>query len=242
MLWKDEGIILHIDRFGERSLRVSILTKDHGKWSGIIKSPSSKDKNLIQIGVHTSAQWQARLEDHLGFWKFDDLKQAWGDLFHHRGALYILSSACHILYASLPERHPYPTIYSMLVNLLNNVCDDQMNILSYINFEINLLRESGFALQLGRCGETQTTENLSYISPKTGRAICYDVGKPYEDKLLKMPRFFLNNQEFFRPSDLEQALNVTGYFIKKHLLKPNQNLPYMRSLIVNNKTQSFKQL
>lgn len=234
MQWQDTGILIYTQDFGENSIRVNVLTKTHGKWTGLLKS-SKKQKTSLQLGTRLQAHWQARLAEHLGFWKFDDFQPIAFDLYSQPDALYILTSACYLLNSCLAERHPYPFLYEALENLIALLAKGEHLIEHYINFELFLLKELGFELQLERCGATNGTQDLIYVSPKTGRAICAEAGAPYADKLLKMPKYFANAEHLYTIQDAKIALDLTGYFIKKHLLLPYQDLPYTRALIGSRK-------
>lgn len=199
----DTAIILSVRKHGETSALVDILTKHHGLYKGAVRGAfSKKNRGLYESGNLVAAHWSARIEEHMGNITAEMLMPVAALIMPHPQATSLLCSACALLASSLPERHPYPKLYTALAHLLIHLTRSPESGLSeYLGFELLLLAETGFGLDLEQCVATGTTENLTYISPKSGRAVCADAGEPYKDKLLKYPA----------------DLNTTGYFLEHWL-------------------------
>jgi DNA repair protein RecO (recombination protein O) len=140
-----------------------------------------------------------------------------------------LSSACHLTDQCLPERHPYPHLYDLLYQLIEDLFQASNWPISYVNYELALLKELGFGLDLSACAATGQQDDLIYISPKTGRAVSRKAGELYKGQLLPLPSYWLN--EGVTP-DIRTSLIVTGYFLAQHLTE-RQGLPSIRQRLVD---------
>ena len=223
MKWQDEGIVLSAKRYGERSVIVSILTRDHGRHLGIWKGHASA---LMQPGTHVNVHWQARLPEHLGMWKLESLQEMAAYVLQDPLKLAILISATRLLDACVPERHVYVQLLQQLKELLQHCRESESPgdcpprfMMTYCFFERDLLGEMGFGVDLSTCAVTGGVENLAYVSPKSGRAVCAHAAAPYKARLLPLPRFFHQTVESSVTwAEIDAALKMTGYFIGKHLL------------------------
>jgi DNA repair protein RecO (recombination protein O) len=215
MQWKDEGIILSLHPFGERSLIVTLFTKTHGKHSGLVYK-SRKNNSFLQPGNIISIEWNARLPEQLGNYKCEPLVSTTALIIHKPQPLLALISMLQLLKACLGEHDPHPTLYKECLQLL----DDLLTTIwleKYIKWELGLLREMGFGLSLKQCAVTGSTENLAYVSPKTGNAATLDTGLPYANKLLKLPTFIYTENKADN-KELIDGLSLTGYFIENKLM------------------------
>lgn len=226
MEWIDEGIILHTQAFGERKQIVSLFTRCHGRCSGVFNF-SQKDKGWLQCGGKVKARWGARLENHLGSWKLEPLQSHTAFLFDIPGPLAALLSMTSLCQIALPERHSYSYLYERAEALLKDL-RTPFWARSYAFFELSLLDELGYGLELNSCAVTGESQGLIAVSPRTGRAVCERVAQPYQEKLLPLPPFMsLKNKETM-PGDQEilDALRLTGYFLERYLL--SRDLPAAR--------------
>lgn len=222
----ENAIVLGAKKLGEKSFVVSVLTKENGRYLGVYKG-----KNPPQQADIVNARWQARLSEQLGTFYLENLKSVAGFYLDDWGRLSCLRSVCELLNHSLPERQIYKTLYGIVFNLINNL-DSEFYVKDYIIFELNLLSELGFALDLSECAGGGDKNNLAYVSPKTGHAISFEKGFPYRDKLLPLPKFLWQNV-FADENDLKNALKITGYFLQKNVL--NGPLPDGRNYLLKNK-------
>jgi DNA repair protein RecO (recombination protein O) len=228
MQWQDKGIILSQRSWNDSHAIVSIFTVNHGRHLGLIrpsKQPSAKAQ--LQPGNSVQALWQGRLSEHLGRWQLEAENIAWTQLLKMPKRLAALSSACGLLDKALPERHPYANLYEFFESFIKTLPTNDDWQRTYLKFELELLSTLGFGLTLDFCSVTKTTEKLVYVSPKTGHAVCEEVGRPYADRLLKLPPFLLNDQRPYETEDLRQAFHLTGYFLHRHIFE-NKELPPTR--------------
>jgi DNA repair protein RecO (recombination protein O) len=252
MHWSDPAIILSTRKYGETSAVLQVLTHEHGVFSGVMRGAySKKNCGIIQAGNVVSATWNARLAEHLGTFKLELLEAHAAHIMQDAGKLAALSSACAIAELALPERHPYPKLFIKLHEFLHILNSDETWAEKYIKFEVFLLSESGFGLDLSKCAATGQTNDLIYVSPKSGRAVCREAGLPYHDKMLPLPAFLLGNGQEVIGSKKECAdahslqisayfkeiiagINLTGYFLEHSLLAPNnKKLPAARIRLQN---------
>ncbi len=231
MEWTDEGIILYTQTLGERKQVVNLFTPTHGRCAGVF-SLSQKDKGWLQCGGKVKARWSARLENHLGSWRLEHLKSYTAILFDRSGPLAALLSACSLCQIALAERHAYPYLYGRLEDLLKDLATPYW-ARSYVFFELSLLDELGYGLELSSCAVTGESEGLVAVSPRTGRAVCERVAQPYQGKLLPLPQFMDVTDGEGIPNDEEilDALRLTGYFLERYLL--GRNLPAARVRLVS---------
>lgn len=218
MQWVDEGIIVATASHGESRTILTVLTKNHGLTKGIVRKSKSTKINNLQIGTHLKLQWQARLAEHMGLFSMvDPLDSIAADIIDDYLSLLILQSAAAVVASTLPERHPYPHLFEKTKGLLKEILAGEA-VAAYVFWELNLLSELGFGLNLSKCGATGQLDDLAYISPKTGRAISRNAGQPYHDKLLYLPDFLkievTNPISWF---DLFSGLQATGLFLGNYL-------------------------
>lgn len=218
MDWQDEGIILHTQRLEERKLIVNLFTSSHGRCSGVFRG-SQKNKGWLQCGEKVKARWGARLENHLGYWTLEPLHSHTAFLLDKPGPLAALLSATALCQVALPERHAYPRLYEKFEGFLRDL-SSLIWARSYAFFELTLLEELGYGLDFKTCAVTGVATDLVAVSPRTGRAVCKDVAKPYEGRLLPLPPFLNRENKEILPESQEilDALCLTGYFLERHLL------------------------
>lgn len=217
MKWEDHGIVLNTKPWGEQHLLVSVITPEQGKHLGLVRQ-NKKNPTPVQMGNFASINWSARLHEHLGCFSIETYQTTLGLVLGCTQKVSALSSACILLDRILPERHPYHELFTQLKILLNDLCFQNSWHGSYLKFELSLLSHLGFGLDLSRCAVTGKEEDLYYLSPKTGRAVTFDVGKPYENRLFRIPQFLYNDIDM-ELQDFHDGLTMTGYFIKKYFFE-----------------------
>jgi len=222
----EKAIVLGAKKLGEKSFVVSLLTRENGRYLGVYKG-----KNPPQPADIVDARWQARLSEQLGTFYLENLKSIAGFYLDDWGRLSCLRSICELLNRTLPERQIYPDLYDIVFNLINNL-DSEAYVKDYIIFELNLLTELGFGLDLSSCAGGGDKNNLAYVSPKTGHAVSLEKGMPYRDKLLLLPKF-LWQDTIADENDLKNGLKLSGYFLQKNVL--NGPLPDSRNYLLKNK-------
>ncbi|MBL0941367.1 MAG: DNA repair protein RecO [Alphaproteobacteria bacterium] len=227
MDWMDTGIVLSARAHGESYAIVTLLTEHHGRHAGLIRT-SKKTAALLQIGTYVRADWRGRLSEHLGFWTLEPLKITCANLLDRPQALLALSAGCSLIDLVLPDHEAHPLLYRKFLNLLEKLEKPAWQK-SYVIFEICMLRELGFGLDLSRCAATGVTDNLMYISPKTGRAVSQEGGKDYAERLLPLPSFIIDLEAEVTPQDFKAGLRLTSYFLERYALEPsNRKMPSAR--------------
>jgi DNA repair protein RecO (recombination protein O) len=233
MEWADEAIVLSVRPYGETSAIVEALTHLHGRHLGLVHGGASrKSRAMLQPGNSLHLTWRARLNEQLGSFHLEPLRARAGALLEQREALIGLNAFTAMTIAVLPEREPHVGVYGASEVLLDAIGGQDFAHWSplYVRWESGLLDDLGFGLDLSRCAVTGTTDDLIYVSPRTGRAVSREAGAPYVDRLLKLPSFLLGSQNA-EPSaaDILAGLKLTAYFLLDRVLQPHQKeLPQAR--------------
>ncbi len=229
MDWKDDGIVLSARRHGENALIVNLLTREHGRHAGLVRGgASARNRGIYQPGNLLAASWRARLSEHLGNFTCE-LQKSWAAaLLHQAQPLLALSAATALLDSALPERAPVPELFDSLEELIRSL-DEPGWPERYVRWEMGLLAELGFGLDLSACAATGEVENLIYVSPKTGRAVSEAAGRIYKDRLLALPGFLVRASEPEGDADFAAGLSLTGYFLARFVLGDSRDgLPAAR--------------
>lgn len=214
MEWQAEGLVLGVHPFGESSLRLSLITAQQGRHSGLVRG-GRKAKAWLETGNLVNAVWKARLEEQLGTFVCEPLRQYSAGLLSKPLPLLALSSWAALLELGLPERDSHPELFSASLSLIENLSQPGWEI-AYIAWELILLEQLGFGLDLSCCAATGVNDGLGYVSPKSGRAVSWSAGEAYKDKLLPLPGFLVG-LGLHSLSEIIPALNLTGYFLGKAL-------------------------
>lgn len=221
MQWSDQGIVLGVKRHGEGSAIVELMTPEHGRHLGLVRGgSSSRMRPVLQPGNTVSANWRARLDEHLGNYTIEGLRSR-AAIF--MGASHGVYGVTHLaaLLRLLPERDPHRDVYEVLETVLDQLGDPERAGPLVVRFELMLLSELGFGLDLSQCAATGTVGDLAYVSPKSGRAVSRGAGDPWRDKLMPLPHFLLEDREE-KPSatDVTNGFEITGFFLARHLYEP----------------------
>jgi DNA repair protein RecO (recombination protein O) len=215
MNWTDEAIILSVRPHAETAAVVELLTRDHGRHLGLVHGGRSrKARPVLQIGNHVDAVWKARLEDQLGQMTIEPRRAFASEVMDDADALTALT-ALTSLARILPERDPHPNLYEITLFVLGFLDDASVWPALLVRWELALLDELGFGLDLSKCAATGTMDDLIYVSPKSGRAVSRLAGEPYKDKMLPLPSFLLGSQAGISgPADIAAGYALTGHFLE----------------------------
>jgi DNA repair protein RecO (recombination protein O) len=226
MEWIDEGIILGTRRHGETSLILELMTLAHGRHLGLVRGGRSRQRQpFLQPGNSLSVTWRARLDEHLGHLTVEPTIERASQLMQSATGIYGLQMLAALL-RLLPERDPHPALYETLGPILDALDEPQSAAELLVRYELAILNELGFGLDLSRCAATGTTEDLAYVSPRTGRAVSREAGAAYHEKLLPLPRFLWSRTNAPpTPEELRQAFDLTGYFFDRHVYEPRGLAP-----------------
>ena len=217
MEWKDTGLLLSVRPHGEGSAIIEALTKDHGRHLGVVRGGSSrKMAPILQVGSVLSLEWRARLQDHMGSFRAEPVKSH-THLMQDPLALSALVSLCALLKIALPEREAHPQMYARSLALIGALQTDPLDWMAdYVRWEMVLLEDLGFGLDLGRCAVTGSREDLIYVSPKSGRSVSRQGAGDWADRLLPLSPLLLG-QGRATLRDLQDGLRVTGHFLQREL-------------------------
>jgi DNA repair protein RecO (recombination protein O) len=228
MEWRDTGFVLAARRHGESGLIVELLTVEHGRHAGLVRGGQSpRRRAMFQPGNRVAASWRGRLPEHLGMLECELIEAHAVRLLDDADRLAALAAACALLLAALPEREPHGDLYAEFSELIAAL-DSAAWPRAYAFWECALLAALGFGLDLGSCAATGATDDLSHVSPRTGRAVSRAAAAPYRDKLLPLPEFLWRDAPA-GPADIAAGLRLTEHFLVHHLLAPQgRGLPDAR--------------
>src|SRR3569833_1288866 len=201
MEWTDDGIVLGTRRHGEANAIAEVMTRDHGRHLGLVRGGGG-----------------SRLDEHLGHYTMEPLR------LHGASQL----AASHVVYGVthlaalcrlLPERDPHPEVHDRLIAMLDHLDEPQVAAVEMVRFELQMLAELGFGLDLETCVATGTDEDLGYVSPKSGRAVSRLAAAPWQDRLFRLPGI-LSEPVAASLGDLADGFALTGFFLGRHVLEP----------------------
>ena len=220
MQWIDEAIVLGVKRHGETSVILELMTHGHGRHLGLIRGGAgARLRGVLQPGNALRATWRARLDEHLGHYTVEGLNLRAASFLAAAHAVHgvtHLAALCRLL----AEREPHAAVYDALEAILERLDDPHTAAPLIARFELNFLAELGFGLDLSSCAATGATEDLVYVSPRSGRAVSRGAGDAYRDKLLRLPTFLLTDGEPASVADLVDAFALTGFFLERHAFTP----------------------
>lgn len=235
MEWSDDGIVLSARKHGESSAIVSVLTAEHGRHAGLVRGGSgSRMRGVLEPGNRVRMTWRARLEEHLGsFTQCDMVANLSAGLLDDPLRLAALQAICAVAEAALPERERHRAVYDGMIGLLGALGGESWPGL-YVRWELALLSDLGFGLDLSTCAATGSNDDLAFVSPKSGRAVSASAGEPYRDRLLALPDFLLKAPYEPGAGEIAAGLALTGYFLDRHVLAPHgKALPPARGRLMD---------
>ena len=221
MQWQDQAIILGIKRHGETSVIAEVMTRERGRHLGLVRSGRSRAMQpVLQAGNQVDVVWRARLDEHLGEFRIEPLRLRAARLMETATSVYGIQ-AMGALLRLLPERDPHPHLYEALDVILENLHDPADAGELFVRFELAVLNDLGFGLDLAECAATGTRDDLAYVSPKSGRAVCRSAGAPWADKMLALPSFlWIGDSTAADRDSLAAAFRLTGFFLNRHVYEP----------------------
>ena len=221
MEWRDEGIVLGTRRHGETSVILEVMTRAHGRHLGLVRGGRSrKQQPVLQAGNRLDLIWRARLDEHLGTFQAEPLELNAARLMDGAASVYglqILASHLRLL----PERDPHNRLFEALSVMLEDFGRPMQIGEMVVRFELLVLDELGFGLDLSECAATGARSELVYVSPKSGRAVSRQAGLPWHDKLLPLPLFLQRDATVCEDFPaIEAAFRLTGHFFHRHVYEP----------------------
>lgn len=221
MEWRDQGIVLGTRKHGETSVVLEVMTEAHGRHTGLVRGGRSRRMQpTLQVGNLVSLTWWARLDEHMGMFQVEPLQLHAARILGSSSAVYgIQTLAAHL--RLLPERDPHPGLFNALGFISLHLDEPSVGAVLLARFELAVLEELGFGLDLARCALTGERGNLAYVSPRTGRAVTREAGAPWAEKLLPLPAVLNGDlEEDCDTLAITQALALTGHFLIRHVYGP----------------------
>ncbi len=235
MQWTDEGVVLGVRKHGESSVILELMTREHGRHLGLVHGGRSKAlQPVLQPGNSVQATWRARLDEHLGTYQIEGSELRAARLMNSSMALYGLATLAQLL-RYVPERDPHFALYETMTVLVDHLDDPHLAPALFVRFELAMLAELGFGLDLSSCAATGTERDLAYVSPRSGRAVCAAAGEPYKDRLLPLPGFLIGQTRANRPAeeDIRAGFALTDFFLHHNVFEPQgQKAPAERARFV----------
>jgi DNA repair protein RecO (recombination protein O) len=236
MEWSDEGVVLSVRPHGEAGAVLELFTRRNGRHLGLVHGGRSRKlRPVLQIGNHVEASWKARIADNLGHFSLELRKGYAAQVLDDAAGLAALTSIA-ALARLLPERDPHPSLFEVTLFVLGYLDDRDVWPVLLVRWELALLEELGFGLDLGSCAATGATTDLIYVSPRSGRAVSAAAGEPYKDRLLALPRFLQrgNGPVEVAAGDVTAGFALTEHFLMTRVLRPrDMEMPDARSRLLS---------
>lgn len=224
MEWIDQAIVLGVRKHGETSVIAELMTRERGRHMGLVQGGRSRTlRPVLQPGNSVKVVWRARLDEHLGQFRVEGEQLRAAHIMESAHGTYALQTlAAHL--RLLPERDAHLGLYETLAIILDNLEQPAIAGEMVVRFELALLEELGFGLDLSECAATGATANLHYVSPKTGRAVSREAGTPWAEKMLILPSFLLGRDTARADAavwpEIEAGFALTGHFFDRHVYGP----------------------
>jgi DNA repair protein RecO (recombination protein O) len=220
MEWRDEAIVIGVRRHGETSAIVELMTRSHGRHLGLVRGGRSKQMQpVLQQGNGVEVVWRARLEEQLGSFTIEPTALRTSAILASAQALQGIDLV-GVLLRLLPERDPHAALYEAADLIASHLHEPLIGPALMVRFELMILAELGFGLDLTTCAATGTTEDLVHVSPKSGRAVSRAAGAPYRDRLLGLPAFLIGSATPPQPADIADGFRLTGFFLDREVFAP----------------------
>jgi DNA repair protein RecO (recombination protein O) len=221
MQWTDDGVVLGVKRHGETSVILELMTLERGRHLGLVRGGAgTRLRGVLQPGNLLRATWRARLDEHLGYYAVEGLNLRAAAFLGVAHAVHGVTHAAELC-RLLAEREPHAQVFAALQAILDDIDEPLAAATSIARFELQLLAELGFGLDLDSCAATGVTADLAYVSPRSGRAVSRTAGQEYRDKLWRLPEFLHADGELLpNAADLADAFALTGFFLDRHAFAP----------------------
>ncbi len=247
MEWTDEAIVLGVRKHGETTVIAELMTHQHGRHLGLVQGGRSRRmRPVLQPGNSVRATWRARLDEHLGQFKVEPENLRAAQLMENAHGIYALQTlASHL--RLLPERDAHAALFQTLAIVLDNLESPDIAAELVVRFELAMLDELGFGLDLSACAASGSLQNLVYVSPKTGRAVSAEAGRPWADRMLMLPTFLLERDlqriDSASLEDIEAGFMLTHHFFWRHIHGPRGiELPPERASLLKVVSKQLKEI
>jgi len=233
MQWSDDAIVLSLRSHGETAGILEMLTRKHGRHLGVVHGcSSSRIRAMLQPGNRLNVTWRARIAEHLGVLTAELATARASLYFEQRIALIALNAAISVAAGVLPEREPHEAAYEASDALLDAIAAGALNQWGplFVWWELGLLNELGFGLDLSSCAVSGKSDDLIYVSPRSGRAVSGEAGRPYHDRLFALPSFLRGGSlHTVTSEDVAVGLRLTAHFLNRCVFEPHgREIPFAR--------------
>lgn len=221
MKFEDVGYIINVRKHGDKSVILTVLTKDNGKLIGYVKGAlSKKTLPIYQVGNFVHIEAYSRLEENMLSFRVEPINYNAVNFMGDMKKLETLMVFCSLCNSCLQEKEPLGRFFFYVVSFFDFIVEENW-LVHYAFFEFYLLDFLGVGLDLSECAVTGETSNLCYVSPKTGRAVTKEVGDEYSNRLYKFPKFIIENN--YNPSfeELMDLFDMTEFFLSKNFFREN---------------------
>ena len=235
MEWSAAGIVLSAVPYGEGDALAAVFTEDHGVYRGLAKGGLSRARaGVWQAGNLVELRWVARLADQLGSFSGELVHPSAALAMHDPLRLAVLSAACAVAEGALPEREPQTRVFAGLLHLIVHLGDGLSGVAPLAAWELGLLAELGYGLDLSACAVTGGRDGLAYVSPKSGRAVSEAGAGEWRDRLLRLPSFLHGGDAAPEPEDLLHGLRLTGHFLARNVFGVRHSpVPAARTMLAD---------
>lgn len=232
MEWEAPAIVLDAKPYGEGDAIATVMTAEHGLHRGLARGGFSRARTALwQTGNLIQARWMGRLPDSLGSLTAEPVHATAAHIMDDPLALALLRAACTMAEGALAEREPHPRVFDGLVHLLARLAAPETLLADYIRWELLLLADLGYGLDISNCAISGATAGLAWVSPRSGRAVTEDAAGVWKTRLLRLPGFLVGGN-IAEPPDWRDGLALTGHFLARdafgHHHKP---LPAARQML-----------
>ncbi len=215
MEWDAPAIVLGSRPYGEGDAVATVMTEEYGLHRGLARGGSARGRTAVwQPGNIVQVRWVARLADQLGSFSAELVHPGAALAMDDPLALAMLSAMCAVAEGALPERQPHPRVFEGLVRLIAQLPQGAPMLAGLVRWEVVLLADLGYGLDLTRCAVTGQTAGLAFVSPKTGRAVTAAAAGAWTSRLLRLPSFLAGSDEA-SPQDWRDGLRLTGHFLAR---------------------------
>lgn len=217
MEWEEPGILLEPRLYGEADLVVSVMTQARGLHRGLARGGASRRQAALwQPGNLLAFRWVGRLADQLGHISGEMVQAIAPGAMEDPLSLALLRAACAVSAGALPEHEAHAASFSALLQLLPRIATHNASPADLAAYELILLADLGYGLDLTACAVTGATHGLAFVSPRTGRAVTAEAAGAWSGRLLPLPGFLRPGANApASAADGRDGLRLTGHFLAR---------------------------
>ncbi|MGH7153856.1 MAG: DNA repair protein RecO [Acetobacteraceae bacterium] len=233
MEWDAPAIVLEVRLYGEGDAIAAVMTEPHGVHRGLARGGAGRAGSAVwQPGNLVQAHWVARLIDQLGSFSAELIHPSAALAMDDPLALAMLNALCAVAAGALPEREPHPRVFAGLLHLIARLPQGATMLPELVQWELGLLADLGYGLDLATCAVTSETTGLAWVSPKTGHAVTEAAAGTWKTRLLPLPPFLAGSDDHATAADWRDGLRLTGHFLARDAFgHQHRPLPLARQML-----------